>query len=100
MLYLDEPAPLSGPLGLQPGRPALVVVCSSCSPPADLPAGVQVVVTGDREVAQAYGLATDDGRVGPGYALVDSRGQLRYRTFDPGVREHALEVGILLRELP
>ena len=92
LLYLDEPAPLADELGLVVGRPVLIIVCLRCQVPGPLPAAVQVVMTGDSRKARAYGLATDDGRLGPGYALIDSRGRLRYRTFDPGLQENAREV--------
>lgn len=57
-------------------------------------------MTQDIRAARAYGLAADDGRLGPGYALVDSRGRLRYRTFDPSLQDHAREIAILLAALP
>jgi hypothetical protein len=100
LLYLDQPAPLADRLGLQMGRPALVVVCSSCRPPRLDRPDLQVVTTDDTAVARAYALLTEDGRVGPGYALVDSRGAVRYRTFDPGLGQHAAEVQILVDALP
>ncbi len=97
LLYLDEPAPAYEALGLEPGRPALIVVCAACQAPAVT--GAQVAVTDDPAVAAAYALATVDGRIGPGYAVVDPAGRVRYRTFDPFVGEHAAEVQILLDAL-
>lgn len=95
--YLDEPAPGLARLGVEPGRPAVVFFCSaSCSPPQV--AGAQSVVSSSRRVAGEYGLLTDDGRLGPGYALIDSRGQVRYRTFDPGFRQP--EIQVLVDALP
>lgn len=96
LLYLDEPAPFIEELGLEEGRPALVVVCTHCEPPR---VDAQVAVTDDPQIAEAYALATTEGRIGPGYAVVDPGGRVRYRTFDPRVERHELEVGILLDAL-
>lgn len=41
-------------------------------------------------------LAVVDGRVGPGYAVIDPAGRVRYRTFDPALSEHGREIGVLL----
>ncbi|MGH8933985.1 MAG: hypothetical protein ACRDZO_25955 [Egibacteraceae bacterium] len=92
LLYLDEPAPLVQQLRIQPGRPALIVICEGCEVP---PADAQVRVTDDLEVARAYALARGDV-AGPGYAIVDPQGQVRYRTFDPGLASHGEEVRVLL----
>ncbi len=93
LLYLDEPAPLTRHLGLAPRRPALIVVCERCATPA---VDAQVRVTDDVEVARRYGLLTADGRIGPGYAVVDAAGTLRYRTFDPAPAAHTEEIAVLL----
>ncbi|WP_341251312.1 hypothetical protein [Euzebya pacifica] len=93
LFFLDEPAPLAGRLGLQPGRPALVVVCAECRAPE---VNAQVRVTDEVDVARRYGLLTADGRVGPGYAVVDASGALRYRTFDPAPAAHVEEIDVLL----
>lgn len=93
LLYLDQPAPLLDELGIQRGRPTLIVVCQACIPP---PVDARVVVTGDPRVARAYALARADGRVVPGYAVVDASGHVRYRTFDPGLSDHGREIEILL----
>jgi hypothetical protein len=94
LLYLDEPAPHADALGFEGGRPGLLVVCDRCTAPAV--EGAQVVVTADPDVAAAYGLRTADGRVGPGYAILDPRRHVRYRTFDPRLAHHPVEVQILL----
>ncbi len=94
LLYLDEPAPLLGDLGIASGSPALIVVCEGCAAPA---VDAQVRVTADRQVAHAYALVGPDGAAGPGYAVVDSRGQVRYRTFDPGLSRHGEEIRVLLK---
>ncbi len=96
LLYLDEAAPFIDELGLEEGTPALVVVCNRCQPPH---VDAQVAVTDDPQIAEAYALATVDGRIGPGYAIVDPRGRVRYRTFDPRLERHELEIGILLDAL-
>lgn len=91
--YLDEPAPAYRELGLQRGRPALVVFCEECRPP-DVEA--QVHLSDDRSLARRYGLVTEIGRLGPGYAVIDGTGNVRYRTFDPGLSDHEKEIEILL----
>jgi hypothetical protein len=93
LLYLDEPAPAYQRLGFERGRPALLVVCRACDAP---PVRAQVVVTDDIEIASAYALATRSGRIGPGYAVIDARGHVRYRTFDPRPALHAREIQVLL----
>jgi hypothetical protein len=101
LLYLDEPAPGLEQLGVQPGRPAVVVFCDACDVPEI--AGAQVLQSDDAALAAHYALITDSGRVGPGYALIDASGQLRYRTFDPDPGRHAAEIQIVvdaLREEP
>ena len=89
--YLDEPAPARDELGVQPGRPAVVFFCDQA---CDIPTvrGAQVLRSSAPAVARKYALLTEDGRVGPGYALIDSTGQLRYRTFDPGLHEREIQV--------
>ncbi|MGI9016474.1 MAG: hypothetical protein ACR2HR_05085 [Euzebya sp.] len=97
LLYLDQPAPLAGELGFTTSGPTLLVVCQDCSAPS---VSVTTTVTNDPEVAAAYGLRRADGSVGPGYALIDRSGVLRYRTFDPGLSQHAREIDILVAGLP
>jgi hypothetical protein len=105
LLYLDEPAPLLDRVGGRPDEGALVIVlCEGCAAPAlreDVAA--RVVVTDDAGVARAYGLAVagEDGpdRIGPGYALVDDRGHVRYRSFDPRVSSNGEEIRVLVRAL-
>lgn len=95
LLYLDEPATGLAQLGVQPGRAAVVVFCSQ---DCELPqiSGAQVLRSSDHALAAQYALTTDTGRVGPGYALIDPNGQLRYRTFDPAPGEHATEIQVLV----
>jgi len=102
LLYLDEPAPLLDRLGVEAGWPAAVVVCEACAPP-DVEGAGQVVVTDDEAVARAYALARPSPggvQVGPGYAVVDSGGRVRYRTFDPALSDHGEEVRRLLEGVP
>jgi len=96
LVYLDQPAPGLGELGLRRGRPALVVFCRVCQAPR---VEAQVRVSDRRDLARSYGLVTADGRVGPGYALIDAEGTVRYRTFDPGLAEHAEEIEVLLEAI-
>jgi hypothetical protein len=99
LLYLDQPAPGLGRLGIEQGRPAVLVFCQrECRLPTL--AEARVVRSTDPQLAARYALRAGDGRVGPGYALIDARGQVRYRTFDPGLAEHEAEIRILVRGLP
>ncbi len=94
LLYLDEPAPAYDALGFSPGEPGLLLVCpDACPAPA---VDAQVRRSGDPAVARAYGLLTSDGRVGPGYALIDGEGHVRYRTFDAQAAAHGEEIAVLL----
>ncbi len=97
LLYLHQPAPLADRLDLPAGEPTLLVVCEGCEAP-DVP--VATITTNDPDVASAYALRRADGRVGPGYALIDSAGVLRYRTFDTGLAQHGQEIRILIEGLP
>ncbi|UGY91261.1 hypothetical protein [Streptomyces gobiensis] len=99
LLFLDQPAPGLKELGLAPGRAAVVVFCQTHCPLPELPQA-QVVRSTDARLARRYALMTDTGRIGPGYALIDAQGQLRYRTFDPGLAHHEQEISILTEGLP
>lgn len=96
LLYLDEAVPALARLDLPAGDPAVIVVCEGCQAPS-LPAAV--VVTDDEAIARALGLQRATGEIGPGYALVDGRGHVRYRTFDPGLAQHEAEIRVLLDAL-
>ena len=89
--YLDEPAPAREQLGVEPGRPAVVFFCSPDCPIPEVH-GAQVLTSAAPDVARSYGLLTDDGRVGPGYALINSAGRVRYRTFDPGLQQSEIQI--------
>ncbi len=96
MLYLDEPAPPTLPARAANG-PVVAVVCSHCTlPQLD---GATVVRVQDSRVAGRLALLTPHFKAGPGYALIDSTGRLRYRTFDPAPGEHAEEIQILVEAL-
>ncbi|MBA2530061.1 MAG: hypothetical protein H0V19_08920 [Euzebyales bacterium] len=56
-------------------------------------------MTDDPQIAKGYALATVEGRIGPGCAIVDPRGRVRYRTFDPRLGGHQQEIGIPLDAL-
>lgn len=93
LLYLDQPAPGAAELGLRPGRVAVVVVCPRACVLPEV-ARAQVVRTTDPALARAYALS---GR--RGYALVDRRLRVRYRTVDPGVSDHRREIQLLVDAL-
>ncbi len=97
LLYLDEPAPGAAQLGLAPGRVTLLLFCGTCEEPQLDGADVRRVT--DPELAADYALRRRSGRVGPGYALVDGRGRVRYRTYDPRPAEHLREVQPLVDAL-
>lgn len=91
LLYLDEPAPGVAATG----RPQLLVFCDGCRLPAV--EGADVRLLDDPELARQYGLGAP-GR--SGYALVDSRGRVRYRTYDPQPGTHETEIQTLVDGLP
>jgi len=96
LLYLDEPAPLLDRLDFSPGAPLLLVVCDGCEPPdVDVP----MTTTSQRDIAEAYALRAADGTVGPGYAVIDPRGHVRYRTFDPNLSRNEDEIRVLVDEV-
>ena len=90
LLYLDEPAP--GVPVPADGRPVLVLLCAGCRVPSVERATVLV----RPELARDYGVT--GGRTG--YALVDRRGHVRYRTVDPDPAAHVREIQTLVDGLP
>ena len=53
------------------------------------------------QLARAFGLRRPrDGGAPVGYAVVDRRGQIRYRTLDPAATEELDEVGTVVRAVP
>lgn len=100
IFYLNEPAPFARQLGLQAGSdPAIIIICRGCRPPM-LDGPVTVRVTGDRQVAEAYKLIDEEGQIAKGYALIDRAGNVRYRTFDATLENHASEINKLIKNLP
>lgn len=95
LLYLDEPAPGYGDLGLRAGQPVVVVFCpGQCLLP--VLDGAQVVRSDDVDLARLYALG-EDGRTG--FALVDRQGDVRYRSYDPAPHEHVAELQTLVDAL-
>ena len=87
LLYLDEPAP-----GVTPdGSPLVLVFCDGCTPPHVDRA--RVVVSDDRALARRYGLGAPGSR---GYAVIDGDGDVRYRSYDPGLGAHEVEIQVLV----
>jgi len=121
---LPQPAPPLTGAALPPGRRAVVFfvrpegVAGLCeaSSDADLSsrADLVVVVSGagncgsastvndpTGRLAAAYGLRQPKAGGPPvGYAIVDSRGRIRYRTLDPAVADELGEVATILRAVP
>ncbi len=98
MLFLHEPAPGLEQLALRPGHPAVVVFSAN---PCDLPQviGAQLVRCADLNLALEYALATSTGQIGPGYAVIDTAGQLRYLTHDPAPGEHSAQIQMIIDAL-
>lgn len=99
LLYLDQPAPGLKHLPVEPARPSVLVFCENAGCPLPQLEKAQVVRVTDPRLAARYAL-TADGQVGPGYALIDDDGQVRYRTFDPGLAQHQPEIRTLVNGLP
>ena len=93
------------------GRRTVVVAPSTCPAqvraelalagrPGGLPAEYGLVVLADPAVVRALALGRSLTQCLPGYALVDSAGFVRYRTYDPGLADHVDEQRVLLENLP
>lgn len=95
LLYLNEPAPNLADLEIKSGSKAVVVFCQSCRLPTV--AGAQVVLSKDRTISEAYSLVTSKGRLGPAYIIINTKGHLRYRTYDPDPARHQGEISRLVR---
>ena len=95
LLYLREPAPALAALGVPSGIRAVVVFCQSCKLP--LVPEAQVIRSSDFRIAKDYALITNNGQLGPGYVIIDSHGQLRYRSYDADPDRHQGEIGRLVR---
>ncbi|MGH3868443.1 MAG: hypothetical protein ACRDQ4_20450 [Pseudonocardiaceae bacterium] len=98
VLFLHEPAPGLDRLALHPGEPAVVVFSAE---ERDLPEvlGCQLVRCADLGLALEYALATGTGQIGPGYAVIDTAGRLRYLTYDPTPGEHSARIQMLIDAL-
>lgn len=98
VLFIHEPAPGLDRLALHPGLPTVVVFSAD---ERDLPTvvGCQLVRCADLRLALKYALATSTGQIGPGYAVIDTDGQLRYRTYDPTPGEHSTRIQMLIDAL-
>ena len=96
LLYLNEPAPARELFDLQ-GQAGVIVFCQACTAPVVERAVVRKV--NDLNVAERYGLVTKKGQVGPGYVIIDNRGQVRYQTFDAHLDQHSWEINRLVEGL-
>lgn len=96
LLYLNEPAPSFDRFGITNAK-VVIVFCGSCQLP--LVKGAQVIRNDDPEVADQYALKRENGQVGPGYALIDSMGFVRYRSYDRSINEHTREINRLVAGL-
>ena len=81
LFFLDEPAPGLDELTVDPRRAVVIVFgAQDCALP--LIAGAQLVRCSDQALAWRYAMTSSTGRIGPGYAVIDAAGQLRYLTHD------------------
>lgn len=98
MLFIDEPAPGLDQLAVDPGRAAVIVFgARDCVLP--LIAGAQLVCCSDPALASHYAMTASAGRIGPGYAVVDAAGQLRYLTHDAALGLRSERIQILVNAL-
>ena len=82
------------------GRAVLAVVVGG-APSGGCGAAAAVVADPEGERAEAYGMRLPrDGGPPVGYAVVDARGDIRYRTLDPAVAERLDEVTTMVAALP
>ncbi len=98
MLFMDEPAPGLDRLAVGRGRAVVIVFdTEDCALP--LIAGAQLVRCSDPAVASRYAMTTSTGRIGPGYAMVDAAGQLRFLTHDVAPGQRCERIQILVNAL-
>lgn len=92
LFFVDEPAPGLDQLAVDSGR-AVVIVFGAQDCVLPLIAGAQLVRCSDPALAWRYAMTTSTGRIGPGYAVIDAAGQLRYLTHDfaPGERGERIQ---------
>lgn len=98
MLFIDEPAPGLDQLAVAPGR-AVVIVFDARDCVLPFIAGAQLVRCSDPALASRYAMTTNAGRIGPGYAVVDAAGQLRYLTHDAALGLRSERIQILVNAL-
>ena len=103
VLSLHEKVP-----GIEPadGKPTLLASGGQCQQQGQMaharygrPDGLPTtygLTTLDAEQTRAVGLGRALTSCAPGYALIDARGYVRYRTYDPGFGGHADEQRVLL----
>ncbi len=96
VLSLDERVP-----GVEAvdGRPTMVVL--SCDPagPRRLSERYGLRVLDDDALAVRLALPLAASECQDGYVLLDGDSRVRYRTYDPGWREHSFEQEVLLEHL-
>lgn len=97
VLSLSEAVP---GLSAVDGRPTLVAVTCDVSTRSPLDPAFGLRLVDDPALARRLALPR---AVAPtctdGYVLLDGRSRVRYRTYDPGWREHAFEQEVLLEHL-
>ena len=82
------------------GRAAIAVVFAGTRS-SGCQAAEAVVADPEGDVAEAYGMRRPrDGGPPVGYAVVDSAGDIRYRTLDPAVADRLDEVSTMVSALP
>lgn len=98
LLFLNEPAPGLDQLAVDPGRVVVIVFgAQDCVLP--LIAGAQLVRCSDPALAWRHAMMASTGCIGPGYAVVDVAGQLRYLTHDFAIGERGERIQRLINAL-
>lgn len=96
-----DPQQLAVWLNEVPDRALVRLVLPEPGDSPDDPGLVEVVVDPDGSLAAAVSLPTPvDGGPGIGYAVVDSRRQVRYSTLDPAYLVNAFELATILKWVP
>lgn len=96
---MDELCPVLGESRLA-GRAATAVVVAG-TPSSGCDAAAAVVADPEGDLAEAYGMRRPrDGGPPVGYAVVDTAGDVRYRTLDPAVADRLDEVATMVAALP
>lgn len=98
LLSLDEPVP---GLAAVDGRPTMVVVTCPAEAAYErrLSRAYGLVVRTDDALARRLALPRAVAECQAGYVLLDGASRVRYRTYDPGWREHSFEQEVLLEHL-